>query len=109
MYYLYLLRCSDNSLYCGQTKDLKRRIQEHNSEDSKSKYTRSRRPLKLIYIEKYKTVSEAMKREFEIKKMSKGKKEELIISLQNNLIFHYDSFYINKLFKSVRRQFPAIT
>ena len=77
MYYLYVLRCSDNSLYCGQTKDLKRRIKEHNSNNSKSKYTRSRRPVKLIYFEKYRTISKALKREFEIKKMSKAKKEML--------------------------------
>ncbi|KKP61724.1 MAG: hypothetical protein US48_C0009G0005 [Candidatus Levybacteria bacterium GW2011_GWA2_37_36] len=85
MYFIYLLRCSDNSLYCGQTKNLKRRIKEHNSNDSKSKYTRARRPVKLVYFEKYKTINKALKREFEIKKMTKGKKEELIINLQNNL------------------------
>ena len=71
MHYLYILRCSDNSLYCGQTNDLKRRVKEHNSDNSKSKYTRSRRPVKLVYFEKYKTVNEALKREFEIKKMSR--------------------------------------
>lgn len=77
-YFIYLLRCADNSLYCGQTIDLTRRIKEHNSIDSKSKYTRSRRPVKLIYFEKYKTINEALKREFEIKKMKKKAKEELI-------------------------------
>lgn len=78
MYFIYLLRCSDNSLYCGQTKDLQRRIKEHNSIDSKSKYTRTRRPVSLVYFEKYKTVNEALKREFEIKKMTKARKEMLI-------------------------------
>lgn len=78
MFYLYLLRCSDNSLYCGQTKDLQRRVKEHNSIDSKSRYTRTRRPVNLIYFEKYKTVSEALKREFEIKQLTKAKKEMLI-------------------------------
>ncbi|MFA6017170.1 MAG: GIY-YIG nuclease family protein [Patescibacteria group bacterium] len=78
MYYLYLLRCSDNSLYCGQTKDLQRRIKEHNSDDSKSKYTRARRPVKLVYFEKYKTINEVLKREFEIKKLTKEKKETLV-------------------------------
>ena len=78
MFYVYILRCSDNSLYCGQTKDLKRRIKEHNDPDSKSKYTRTRRQVKLVYFEKYKTVNEALKREFEIKKMKKTEKEELI-------------------------------
>ena len=78
MFYLYLLRCSDDSLYCGQTKNLKRRVEEHNSDDSKSKYTRSRRPVKLVHFEKYKTINEALKREFEIKKMKKTEKEKLI-------------------------------
>jgi len=77
-YFIYLLRCSDKTLYCGQTKDLKRRIKEHNDPDSKSKYTRTRRPVKLVYFEKYKTVNEALKREFEIKKMKKTEKEKLI-------------------------------
>lgn len=79
MYYLYLLRCSDNSLYCGQTKDLQKRIQEHNFDKVKSaKYTKGKRPVKLVYFEKYKTINEALKREFEIKKMTKSKKEILI-------------------------------
>ncbi len=78
IYFIYLLRCADNSLYCGQTKDLQRRIKEHNSIDSKSKYTRTRRPVRLVYFEKYKTVNEALKRELKIKKMTKAKKEMLI-------------------------------
>lgn len=78
VYFIYLLRCSDDSLYCGQTKDLKRRVKEHNSNFSDSKYTRSRRPVKLVYFEKYKTINEVLKREFEIKKMGKTKKEALI-------------------------------
>ena len=78
MYFLYLIRCSDNSIYCGQTKDLERRIKEHNDSNSKSKYTRTRRPVKLLYFEKYETISEALKRESIIKKMKKIEKEALI-------------------------------
>ena len=78
MYYLYFLRCSDNSLYCGQTKDLQRRIKEHNGDDSKSKYTRARRPVKLVYFEKYRTLSKALKRELQVKRWSKSKKEALV-------------------------------
>jgi len=79
MYHLYLLRCSDNSLYCGQTKDLQKRIQEHNFDNVKSaKYTKGRRPVKLVYFEKYTTIQEAMKREYEIKKLIKEKKEVLV-------------------------------
>ena len=84
MYYLYILRFSDNSLYCGQTKDLNRRIEEHNSNDSQSKYTRSRRPVKLVYFEKYKTINDVLKREFEIKKLTKEKKENLIQKINKN-------------------------
>jgi len=78
MYYLYLLRCSDNSLYCGQTKDLQRRVKEHNDDDSKSKYTRARRPVKLVYFEKYSTLQKVMRREIQIKRWTKAKKEALV-------------------------------
>ena len=81
VYFVYLLRCTDNSLYCGQTNDLERRVKQHNSIDSKSKYTRSRRPVRLVYFEKYKTINETLKREIEIKKMTKIKKEMLIKKL----------------------------
>ena len=79
MYFIYILRCFDNSLYCGQTKDLQRRVKEHNLDKFKSaKYTKNRKPVKLVYFEKYKTINEVLKREFEIKKMTKAKKEILI-------------------------------
>lgn len=79
MYYLYLLRCFDNSLYCGQTNNLKRRVREHGLGNSKcAKYTKTRRPVKLVYSEKYPDIKQAMKREAEIKSWTKAKKEELI-------------------------------
>ncbi len=78
MYYLYILRCSDGSLYCGQTKDLDRRMKEHNSDGSKSKYTRTRRPVRLVYFEKYQTVNEVLRREWQVKRWSRSKKEALI-------------------------------
>lgn len=79
MYYFYILRCSDNSLYCGQTNNLKRRIKEHNYDKTKSaKYLRAKKPVKLVYSEKYSTLQEAMKREWQIKKWTKAKKEALI-------------------------------
>lgn len=81
MYYFYILRCSDNSLYCGVTNNPKRREKEHNASKSKaSRYTRLRRPVRLAYIEKFKTLQEAMRKEREIKKMTKAKKESLICS-----------------------------
>lgn len=79
MYYFYIVRCSDNSLYCGQTNNLVKRIKEHNFDKTKSvKYTKIRRPVKLVYNEKYPTQQLAMKREFEVKKWPKAKKEALI-------------------------------
>jgi len=81
MYYFYLLRCSDNSLYAGSTNDLKRRVNEHNSVNSKaSKYTKAHRPVKLVYFEKFRTLQIALAREREVKKWEKEKKEELVKS-----------------------------
>jgi len=85
MYYFYILRCSDNNLYCGQTNDLRRRLIEHNSGNSKSaKYLRGKTPIELVYYEKYKTLQEAVKREAEVKKWQKEKKEKLIANNNSN-------------------------
>lgn len=80
MFYFYILRCSDNSLYSGQTNDLKRRINEHNFDKNKSaKYLRGKTPIKLVYFEEFPTLREARKREAEVKKWPKAKKEKLVI------------------------------
>lgn len=80
MFYLYIVRCCDNTLYCGQTNNLKRRIKEHNFDDNKSaKYTKTRRPVKLIYTEEFETIKEVMKREKQIKTWPKARKEKLIL------------------------------
>ncbi len=79
MFYFYILRCSDNTLYCGQTNNLETRIKEHNSSKVRgAKYTKARKPVKLVYSEKYPTLQVAMKRERQIKKLTKAKKEALI-------------------------------
>lgn len=79
MYYFYIVRCSDNSLYCGQTNNLRRRLEEHNSKTAKSaKYLRGKTPVKLVYQEKYQTLQEAMKREWQVKQWKKSKKEALV-------------------------------
>ncbi len=79
MFYFYILRCSDNTLYCGQTNNLERRIKEHNFDKNKSaKYIRAKKPVKLVYHEEYSTLQEAMKREWQVKKWTKIKKESLI-------------------------------
>lgn len=79
MYYIYILKCFDNSFYTGITTDLKRREKEHNWELKWwAKYTRWRRPVEIIYFEKVENKSLASKREIEIKKMTKKQKLKLI-------------------------------
>jgi putative endonuclease len=78
MFFVYLLRCGDNTFYCGYTNDLKKRVKAHN-EGKGAKYTKKRLPVYLIYYEKFLTKSEAMKREYQIKQLSRKEKEELIL------------------------------
>ena len=73
----YLLRCSDGTLYCGWTNHLARRLEAHNAGKG-AKYTRSRRPVQLVYQEAFSTRREAMVREAAIKKLSRKEKEQLI-------------------------------
>ncbi|HIT13107.1 MAG TPA: GIY-YIG nuclease family protein [Candidatus Scatomonas merdigallinarum] len=77
MNYTYIVKCRDNTYYTGWTKDLDRRMKAHNS-GTGAKYTRSRRPVRLVYYEAYRTKEEAMRREREIKRMSRKEKEKLI-------------------------------
>lgn len=77
-HYIYIVECSDRSYYCGYACDVNKRVEEHNTSEKASKYTRGRRPVKLKYIEEYKTRSDAQKREAQIKKLTRKKKEELI-------------------------------
>lgn len=79
MCFLYLIRLSDGSLYCGVTNDLARRLEEH-SLGRGSKYVKGRRPLKLVYSEEHDSREEALRREVEIKKWNKGRKEDLVRS-----------------------------
>lgn len=73
---VYLLRCADHSLYCGMTNALATRIATHNHGQG-AKYTRARLPVSLAYVETVKTRSEALRREYRIKKLGKKAKEEL--------------------------------
>ena len=73
MYYIYILLCSNNSLYTGYSDDPQKRFLEHKNGKG-AKYTKSHKPLKIIYTEKFKTKSEALKREAEIKSWSRAKK-----------------------------------
>lgn len=79
MHYIYLVRCSDDSLYCGWTTDLKRRIDAHNGHiPGGAKYTRGRRPVTLVYAESFHQKQEAQRREYAIKRMTNTKKLRLI-------------------------------
>lgn len=78
MYYVYVLKCVDKTLYTGITTDLKRRVIEHNSSKLGAKYTSSRRPTELVYSKKFKDRSIASKEEARIKKLKRVEKLELI-------------------------------
>jgi putative endonuclease len=80
MYYVYILQCSDNTLYTGITTDVARRVEEHNSSTLGAKYTRGRRPTKLMYSREFQNRSEATKEESRIKKLSRQQKIELLSS-----------------------------
>lgn len=77
MNYVYLLRCADGSLYCGWTTDPEARVKAHNSGRG-AKYTRSRLPVELVYLETYEDRHEALSRECSIKQMNHMQKERLI-------------------------------
>ncbi len=76
MNYTYLVECADGSLYCGWTNRLQERIDAHNSGKG-AKYTKSRRPVRLVYYEEFETKEEAMRREAAIKRMSREEKRRL--------------------------------
>lgn len=76
-WFIYIVRCSDQTLYTGVTNDLETRIKTHNSGKG-AKYTRPRLPVKLVYSEKAIDQSTACKREWEIKQLSRTKKQKLI-------------------------------
>lgn len=77
MNYTYILKCSDGSLYTGWTNNLEKRIEDHNTGRG-AKYTKARRPVVLVYYEEFPTKQEAMKREWEIKQLSRKEKLSMI-------------------------------
>ena len=77
MNYVYMLRCADDTLFCGWTTDLEKRLAAHNSGHG-AKYTRSRRPVVLVYSEEYENRHDALSREWHIKRMSREEKMRLM-------------------------------
>lgn len=77
-WHVYIIRCRDGTLYTGIANNLQNRIAKHNSEEGGARYTRSRRPVELVYSEQAPSRSEALKREYEVKKMPRAKKMKMI-------------------------------
>ena len=90
MYFVYILECSDKTLYVGSTNNLEKRLREHNELKSGAHYTKIRRPVLLKYKEELPSLSDARKREAEIKKWTRQKKLDLLSS--RNLTINHSIF-----------------
>lgn len=84
MFYFYILRCKDNTLYCGSTKNLEKRIKLHNSGKG-SAYVRSRGGGTIIHTEAFEHLRDALRREIEVKKWQKSKKEALVKNVSKSV------------------------
>lgn len=82
MYYLYILECADATFYTGITTDIDRRVEEHNTSRRGAKYTRSRRPVTLVYSKKFRNKLAVMKEELRVKRLSRPGKFSLITTYQ---------------------------
>ena len=78
MNYVYILTCADDTLYCGWTTDPEARLKAHNSKRG-AKYTRSRLPVEMVYLEEFEDKREALSREWHIKRMSREEKMKMIL------------------------------
>lgn len=78
---VYMLKCKDDSLYTGYTNNLKRRLKMH-EEGKGAKYTRGRGPFQVVYTEKFATKQEALRREFQIKQLTRKEKMQLVWNWQ---------------------------
>jgi len=84
-YYIYILRCADETYYTGLTNDLKRRLREHASGKDHRAFTYSRRPVKLVWFEELADKETARRREKQVKNMKRGKKEALALEGKDSL------------------------
>lgn len=82
-FFVYLLRCSDDTLYCGRTTDIDKRVAYHNMGKG-AKYTYSRRPVKLVYFEECADKHSAMRREWYIKQMRRAEKQKLVETVKQD-------------------------
>tara|TARA_R110001583_G_scaffold53736_1_gene165339 strand:- start:6114 stop:6395 length:282 start_codon:yes stop_codon:yes gene_type:complete len=83
---VYFLRCNDNSLYTGITTHTERRLHQHNNTKLGAKYTRARRPVKLVYSETAADRSTASKREYELRTLTKKQKEKLVLAYSVSMV-----------------------
>lgn len=88
MYFLYILQCSDGTLYTGITVNLVRRVREHNSSNLGAKYTRSKRPVRLVFSKKFADRSNASKEEARIKNLPRKEKLSMIELNKQNIMAH---------------------
>lgn len=77
-FFVYILKCKDDTLYVGSTNDLERRLHQHNNLKSGAHYTKIRRPVELVYSKKLRTLSAVRKREYKIKQLTRAEKLALI-------------------------------
>ena len=77
-WFLYVLQCSDGTYYTGVTTDTERRLNEHNTSKCGAKYTRTRRPVKIVYLSEYDSRSSAQKAEYKFKQLTRNQKESII-------------------------------
>jgi putative endonuclease len=105
---VYLVRCSDNSLYCGISNDLKKRFFEHNSGKG-AKYTRSRRPLKLVGVSSELTKSQALKLEYKIKQLPADRKIAELTRREKDRTVEQDLKALEKSFKTLCEKVEKLT
>ena len=96
LFYVYILKCSDDSFYIGITNDIKRRLQEHNSDKNIFAYTFIRKPFELVWFEQFTTPNEAISKEKQLKGWSRKKKLALINKNWEQLIEFSKNYTQNK-------------
>ena len=77
-WFLYILQCADGTYYTGVTTNIKRRLNEHNTSKRGAKYTKTRRPVKVVYLSEYEGRSSAQKAEYKFKQLTREQKERVI-------------------------------
>lgn len=87
-YFVYILECNDKTLYTGITTDIQKRLHAHNTSTTGAKYTKARRPVRLLYAETCTNRSTALTREYEIKKLTRKEKMELCTNTFVSLTLH---------------------